>query len=340
MRILVTGGAGFIGSHFIRYLISKYPGYDIINLDRLSYSGNLENLHDMQQLPMYHFIQGDICNEVEVDAIMSQGIDAVVHLASEPYPNPEESDASRFIRSDLYGTYVLAEAASVYKVERFVQVSTAKAYGLGADTLALRPSAESDELRPLTAHVASRVGAERLAFAYFASHNLPVVMARLGSVYGAFQYPDFSPAKWITSALLNEAIVLENHGRAAHDWLHVSDVCLALDVLLHARRRDVEGEVFNVGSGHLRTEIEVADLIVNFLDLPKQLVRVESAEVPSDVAIDAGKLERLGWNARKDFHQGLSDTIRWYQQNRDWWDKLRQPSPEAVVQFPSLEDDI
>jgi dTDP-glucose 4,6-dehydratase len=338
MRILITGGAGFIGSNIIRYLLYKYPGYDIINLDRLSYSGNLENLSDVQHLPMYHFVQGDICNEIEVDAIMSQGIDVVIHLASEPHPNPEEPDPSRFIRSDLYGTYVLAEAAAVYKVERFVQISTAQAYGIeAAGNMSLRPATETDELKPLTAHLASRIGAERLAYAYYASHQLPVTMVRFSGVYGPNQYPDQLPAKWITSALLGEVIELGNHGQTGHDWLHVTDACLALDTLLHARRRQIEGEVFNVGSGHLRTEIEVAELVVNFIDQPKQLIQVQSTAALGGTAIDTSKLERLGWTVKKDFHQGIAETITWYQEHKEWWDKLRQPSPEALFKM-SLED--
>jgi dTDP-glucose 4,6-dehydratase len=340
MRVLVTGGAGFIGSHLVRYLLEKYPGYDIINLDRLGYSGNLQNLMDVQHLPMYHFIQGDICNEVEVDAIMSQGIDAVIHLASEPHPNPEESDPSRFIRSDLYGTYVLCEAAAAYKVERFVQVSTAAGYSAGREHAGmLRQATETDELKPLSAHHASRLGAERLAYAYFASHELPVTMARLGRVYGSRQYPDHEPASWITSVLSGEMISLDGHGQAMFDWIHVHDVCVALDVLLHARRKEVEGEVFNVGTGHARSQIEVAELIVTLLDQPKQLVTVTDRPAKSGVAVDTTKLERLGWAAKRDFHQGIASTVNWYQDNRDWWEKLRQPSPEAVLQMPSLDDE-
>lgn len=341
MRILITGGAGFIGSNLIHYLLAKYPGYDIINLDRLSYSGNLQNLTSIHHLPMYHFIQGDICNEVEVDAIMSQGIDAVIHLASEPYPNPEESDPSRFIRSDLYGTYVLCEAAAVYKVNRFIHVSTAQSYGVGRQQAGLlRPATEADELKPLAAHVASRLGAERLAYAYYASHNLPVTMARLSTVYGIYQYPDHAPASWITSAITNEVITLDDHGQAMFDWIHIADVCAGLDTLLHARQREVDGEVFNVGTGHARSQIEVAELVVSFLDQPKQLVTVTDQPALSGVSVDTTKLERLGWVVKKDFHQGLSETINWYQQHRDWWEKLRQPSPEAVLQLPSLEDEL
>jgi dTDP-glucose 4,6-dehydratase len=341
MRLLITGGAGFIGSNVVRYLLAKYPGYDIINLDRLSYSGNLQSLAEVQHLPMYHFVQGDICNEVEVDAIMSQGVDAVIHLASEPHPNPEESDPSRFIRSDLYGTYVLCEAAAAYKVERFIHVSTAHGYGVGRQQGGtLRPATETDELRPLSAHIASKIGAERLAYSYFASHQLPVVIARLSNVYGPHQYPDHQPAGWITAAMSSEVISLADHGQAAFDWIHIADVCSALDSLLHTRRREVEGEVFNVGSGHTRSQIEVAELVVNFLDQPKQLVAVTDAPALGGVAVDTTKLERLGWSIRQDFHQGLSETINWYQQRPDWWVKLRQPSPEAVLQMPTLEDEL
>jgi dTDP-glucose 4,6-dehydratase len=220
-------------------------------------------------------------------------------------------------------------------------VSTAQAYRLdSASSTALRPATEADELKPATAHIASRVGAERLAYSYFATHKLPVVMARLAEVYGPYQYPDHLPAKWITSALLNEMITLPNHGQTGHDWLHVSDACAALDVLLHARKRDIEGEVFNVGSGHLRTDMEMAELIVNFADKPKELLEVKAEAATEGMAIDTTKLERLGWTIRKDFHQGIAETINWYQGHKDWWEKLRQPSPEMALKLPSLEDDL
>lgn len=331
MKILVTGGAGFIGSNFIHYLIKKYPGYEIINLDRLAYSGNLENLTDIADLPMYHFVQGDICNEVEVDALLSQGIDAIVHLASEPYPNPEEPDPSRFIRTDMYGTYVLCEAAAAYKIDRFIHVSTAIGYGPAVvDDAQQRPAYEGDILRPGTATTASRVGSEMLVTSYTISRNLPAVILRPSSVYGPHQYPDQTMANWITSMISSESVSLGQTGRAEHDWIYIHDVCTALDTLLHARSKEVEGQVFNAGSGHARSEVAILDLLTHFLDRPKELVNITEEHTPSEQAVDTTKLERLGWKAETDFHKGLTETINWYQQHPDWWKELRQRMPELL----------
>lgn len=340
MRVLVAGGAGFIGSHFIKYLVNKYPGYDIINLDRLGYSGNLENLQSIQHLPMYHFVQGDICNEIEVDALMSQGIDAVVNFASEADPDPEENDPARFIRTDVYGTYVLCEAATAYNVDHFLQVSTAAAYGSSEHDKLVRPAYEGDELRPTSANLASRVGAERLAFSYAASGKLPVCVARPTHVFGSHQYPEKIPAAWIIAAMRQEPITLPSSGQLKRDWIHIDDVCRGLDILLHGRRKEVDGEVFNLGSSHLRTDMEVAELIIHFLDQPRELLTISDVAEPGNIQVDVSKLKRLGWEVQRDFHQSLSETIQWYQQQSSWWEKLSQPAAKLPATLASLNDEF
>ncbi len=340
MKILVTGGAGFIGSNLIRYLLKKYPGYTIINLDRLTYSGNLENLTDLAHLPTYHFVQGDICNEVEVDALMSQGIDTVIHLASEPYPNPEEVDPSRFIRTDLYGTYVLCEAAKAYRVSRFLHISTAAGYGpASTQGLQKRPVYEGDELQPASPQAASKIGAERLAYSYTTSANLPITMVRPSSIYGPHQYPNQLMASWITKAIQRQPVELELAGRVEHDWLHVDDFCTAIDTLIHARAGDVDAQTYNLGSGHVRSEIEVVDLLLHFLDRPRELLSVIESGMPGQQAVDTSKLNRLGWQPAVDFHKGIASAVKWYEDNPQWWEKLQQPFAQLPDQ-PSLDDDI
>ena len=339
MRILITGGAGFIGSNLIHFLLKKYPGYDIINLDRLAPSGNLENLLDVARLPMYHFVQGDICNEVEVDALMSQGVEVVIHIATEPYPDLEEQDPARFIRTDMYGAYVLAQAAVAYKVTRFIYVSRADVYGTAATSGPTLAAVEDDVARPVQAHVASKLGGERLALSYFYSHALPVIVARPSQIYGPYQYPDQFLAYCLTQALSDEIVEIGGLGQEVADWLHVEDLCQGLDVLLHARRREVEGQVFNVATGHQRSQSEVIDLILHFLDKPRDSVRFNDQEASKVLPrlIDASKLERLGWSASINFQQGLSQTLLWYQQNMWWWEKLRQPGQTYLA--PKPEDD-
>lgn len=340
MKLLITGGAGFVGSNLIRYLLKKYPGYTIINLDRLTYSGNLENLQEVAHLPMYQFIQGDICNEVEVDAIVGQGIDAIIHLASEPHPNPEEVDPSRFIRTDLYGTYVLAEAAVAYNIPRFIHVSTASGYGPGRlDDAQRRPVYEADELKPASPQTASRIGAERLAYSYTTSANLPVTIVRPSSVYGPYQYPSQTMASWITRVIQRQLIDLPASGRVEHDWLHVDDFCTAIDSLLHARDKEVISQVFNIGSGHLRSEIEVVDLLLHFMDRPRELVAISDLASPGEQAVDTTKIERLGWRSQVDFHKGIAEVVRWYEENPQWWEKLKQQYAHLPDQ-PVLEDGL
>lgn len=342
MKILVTGGAGFVGSNVIRYLLKKYPAYTIINLDRLTYTGNLENLQDISQLPMYHFIQGDICHEVEVDALMSQGIDAVIHLASEPYPNPEEIDPSRFIRTDLYGTYVLCEAATAYQVPRFIHVSTAAGYGPStAEGMQRRPAYEADELRPFTVQAAAKIGAEKLAYAYTNSAKVPITIVRPSSLYGPYQYPSQLMAQWVTDVILQQNIELPMSGHVEHDWLHVDDFCTAIDTILHARPNQVEGQTFNIGSGHLRSEIEVVDLLLHFMDRPRELVGVVEGGQQAEQAVDTTNLERLGWQPQVDFHKGIASVVKWYEEHPAWWEKLRQtyahlPGQEVGEDIPVL----
>lgn len=339
MKILITGGAGFVGSNLIRYLLKKYPGYTFINLDRLTYSGNLENLSDIAHLPMYHFVQGDICNEVEVDALMSQGIDAVIHLASEPHPNPEEIDPSRFIRTDLYGTYVLCEAAKAYQVPRFLYISTAAGYGPATDSgLTKRPVFEGDELKPASPQAAAKIGAERLAYSYTTSANLPVTVVRPSSMYGPYQYPSQLMASWITKAIQRQSIELDQAGRAEHDWLHVDDFCSAIDVILHARSKEVDAQTYNVGGGHLRSEIEVVDLLLHFLDRPRELLSVTEDGQVGEQAVDTTKIARLGWQPSVDFHKGIAGVVKWYEDNPQWWEKLRQTFAQLPDQPVSTDD--
>lgn len=338
MKILVTGGAGFIGSNVIRYLLKKYPGYTIINLDRLTYSGNLENLIDIAHLPMYHFVQGDICNEVEVDALMGQDIDAVIHLASEPHPNPEEIDPSRFIRTDLYGTFVLCQAAKAYRIPRFLHISTAEGYGPATEQgLTKRPVFEGDELKPASPQAAAKIGAERLAYSYTTSANLPVTIVRPSSIYGSHQYPSQLMASWITKAIQRQPIELQQAGRVEHDWLHIDDFCTAIDTLLHARAKDVDSQTYNIGSGHVRTEIEVVDLLLHFLDRPRDLISVTEMDQPGEQAVDTSKIGRLGWQPAVDFHKGIANVVKWYEDNPQWWEKLRQTV--QLVEQPIIDDD-
>lgn len=326
MTILVTGGAGFVGSNLIRYLLKKYPAYTIINVDRLTYSGNLDNLADIEALPMYNFVQGDVCNEVEVDALVGQGIDAIIHLASEPHPNPEEIDPSRFIRTDLYGTYVLCEAAKAYQVPRFLHVSTAAGYGPAmVEGIQRRPVYEADELRPASPQAAAKIGAERLAYSYTTSANLPLTIVRPSSIYGPYQYPSQLMASWITDVIERRPITLEASGHLEHDWLHIDDFCHGLDLLLHARPDKVNAQTFNIGSGHLRSQIEVVDLLLHFMDRPRELIAIQESGLQLDQAVDTAKLERLGWRPMVDFHQGIAAVVQWYQDHPDWWQKLKQP---------------
>lgn len=319
MRILVTGGAGFIGSNFIRYLLLKYDFYQVINLDLLTYAGNIENLVDIDN-PNYTFVHNDIADYTCLADIFSKRIDAIVNFAAESHVDRSIEDSGVFIRTNVEGTRVLLEAARKYRVKKFLQVSTDEVYGsLGVNGY----FTEDTPLDPSSPYSASKAAADLLVQAYYRTYGLPVNITRCSNNYGPYQFPEKLIPLMLTNALEEKPLPVYGDGLNVRDWLHVWDHCSALDLVLHHGR---PGEVYNIGGNNELTNIEIVRLILEELGNPESLITYTKDRPGHDrrYAIDASKIKReLGWQPRIDFKQGLRRTIDWYCTNREWWKKVK-----------------
>jgi dTDP-glucose 4,6-dehydratase len=320
-RVLVTGGAGFIGSNFVHHLLSQPVEYDVVVLDKLTYAGNEENLATYRQDPRLSFIRGDICDRQTVCEAM-RGCQWVVNFAAETHVDRSILDPGAFVRTDVEGTYTLLEVARELGVERFVQISTDEVYGNAeAPDGTSRPSLETDALKPLSPYAASKAGADRLAFSYWATYGLPVVVTRCSNNYGPYQFPEKQLPLFISNALADRPLPVYGDGANTRDWLHVWDHCAALLTILNAAAERVDGEVFNIGGGEERSILQNARLVLSLLNKPESLIRF----VPDRLghvrrhAVDPAKLRaRLGWQPRIDFARGLAQTVEWYTANAEW----------------------
>ncbi len=317
-KILVTGGAGFIGSNFIHYLAERYPADAIINLDKLTYAGNLDNLKKMEGKPGYRFIRGDISDAEVVEDIFREGLDVVVNFAAETHVDRSIGNPDDFIRTDVYGTYVLLEAARHHGVGCFIQISTDEVYG----SVEVGFSRETDPLMPRNPYAASKAGADRLAYSYFATYGLPVIVTRASNNFGPYQYPEKVIPLFVTNALDDIPLPLYGDGLNVRDWLFVGDHCSAIDLLIS---RGEKGEVYNIGGGNLLANRELTARILGYLCLPETLIkRVRDREGHDRrYALDSSKIEALGWSPAADFESELEATIDWYRDNRWWWGKIK-----------------
>ncbi len=319
-KLLVTGGLGFIGSNFVRYMLNKYPDYQIINLDKVTYAGIPENLADVEHDPRYRFIKGDITDEQTVNQLFSAGLDAIVNFAAETHVDRSISDPSQFVITDVYGTYVLLEAARKFGVQRFIQISTDEVYGEAVDN----PCLETGPLMPKSPYAASKAGADRLAYSYFTTFDVPVVITRCGNNFGPYQYPEKLISLLITNAIEDKPLPIYGDGQNRRDWIYVTDHCQALDAVLHAD--GIDGEVFNVGARQERTNLEIAHTILELLGKPRELLTFVS-DRPGHVkrhAVDVDKIkQKLGWHADTSFETGMQQTISWYKENQAWWRKIK-----------------
>jgi dTDP-glucose 4,6-dehydratase len=315
--ILVTGGAGFIGSNFVHHLLSTYD-YHVVNLDALTYAGNLDNLRDIEGDARYRFVHGNICDAELVDSLMPE-VDAVVNFAAESHVDRSLMEAGSFIKTDILGAYVLLEAARRHGVERFLHISTDEVYGEIAPGLS---SLEEDPLRPRSPYAASKAGAEMQCRAFHETYGLPVVISRGSNNIGPYQHAEKAVPLFITNALTDQPIPLYGDGLQVRDWQYVADHCRALDLVLH---RGVAGEVYNVGAGNERPNIEVLTAILDLLDKPRSLIRHIEDRPGHDrrYSLDSSKAHALGWTPQYAFEAALEKTVRWYVDNRRWWEKVR-----------------
>lgn len=320
MKILVTGGAGFIGSNFVHRLVWSRPNARIVVLDKLTYAGNLRNLADALRIPRVSFVRGDVCDRKIVARVM-KGCDFVVHFAAETHVDRSIVDADAFLRTDVYGTYVMLETARAAGIRRFIQISTDEVYGEATG----HPCREDDPLNPRSPYAASKAGADRLAFSYHETYGLPVVITRCGNNYGPYQHPEKLIPLFITNALEGKKLPLYGDGRNRRDWIHVEDHCAALDLLLTAK--GVDGEVFNVSAREERENRWIAEKICEVTDSSSRLIK-RVADRPGHVrrhAVDSRKLSRAtGWRPRVPLDEGLERTAVWYREHRDWWVRIKE----------------
>ena len=318
-HVLVTGGAGFIGSNFVHHLRRRFPEARITVLDKLTYAGNKANLGDVMNAPGFRFVQGDICDPATVAGAM-EGADIVVNFAAETHVDRSIEDPSHFVLTDTYGVYVLLEEARRRGVKRFVQISTDEVYG---EIL----TGAADENAPLLArnpYAASKIGGDRLAYAYSVTYGVPAIVTRCSNNYGPYQYPEKLIPLFVTNALEDKPLPVYGSGKNTRDWIHVEDHCRAIVAILQAD--DVEGETFNIAGHNERSVLEIADLLLERLKKPKGLLRHVTDRPAHDrrYSIDASRLERkTGFIPEVDFARGLSETIDWYVANRPWWEAIR-----------------
>lgn len=318
MRILVTGGAGFIGSHLIRHLLAD-ADTQVVNLDALRYSGNLDNLEDLDGHARYRFIHGDICDAALVDRVVRERqIEAVVNCAAETHVDRSIIEPGGFVRTDVVGTAVLLEAARAAGVQRFVQVSTDEVYG---DVPSGR-SKESDPLAPRSPYSASKAGGDLLALSYYTTYRFPVVVTRGSNTFGPNQYPEKFIPLFVTNALEDQPLPLYGDGLQQRDWLYVQDHCEGIALVL---RKGEPGQAYNLGVGEERPNREVAEAILGLLGKPRSLVRHVTDRPGHDrrYALDCGKIAKLGWAPRVPFGEALKATVAWYRDNVGWWQKIK-----------------
>ncbi|MEB2308607.1 MAG: dTDP-glucose 4,6-dehydratase [Candidatus Brocadiaceae bacterium] len=321
MAILITGGAGFIGSHFVRRMI--HQGRRVVVLDKLTYAGNLENLKDIlddsKMSQQFKFYKGDICNQELVEHIFSEeAIDNLVNFAAESHVDRSISSADNFIDTDMKGVFVLLEASRRFSLKKFIQISTDEVYG----TAHHGAFKETDALNPSNPYAASKAGGDRLAYAYWVTYKLPIIITRASNNYGPNQHPEKFIPLFITNALEDKALPLYGDGRQVRDWIHVEDHCAGIDFLMNHGK---DGEVYNIGGGNERYNIDTAHLILDELGKPHSLLEHVKDREGHDrrYALDCSKLKSLGWKAEIKFEKGLKDTIQWYENNRAWWMRIK-----------------
>jgi dTDP-glucose 4,6-dehydratase len=323
VKILVTGGAGFIGGNFVQYMVDKYPEYTIVNLDLLTYAGNLETLKSIENKPNYEFVKGDIADcDFIMDLFKKEQFDTVVNFAAETHVDRSITDPGIFVRTNVLGTQVLLEASKACGVTRYHQVSTDEVYGdLPLDRTDLFFTEETP-LHTSSPYSSSKASADLFVLAYYRTFKLPVTISRCSNNYGPYHFPEKLIPLMISRALTDEELPVYGKGENVRDWLHVMDHCSAIDLILHNGRI---GEVYNIGGHNERTNLEVVKTILKALEKPETLIRYVTDRPGHDLryAIDPKKLENeLGWKPQYNFDTGIQQTIEWYLENREWWENI------------------
>lgn len=316
MKVMVTGGAGFIGSNFIHYLLERYDDIEVVNYDKLTYAGNLENLRDIEDNSRYTFVKGDICDGSLVEKVVQEGIDQIINFAAESHVDRSITGPEPFIRTDVLGTFTLLEACRKFDVRRYIQISTDEVYG----SIEKGSFKETDPLNPSSPYSSSKASADLLANSYFITYGSPVSITRSSNNFGPYQYPEKLIPLFIIKALRDESLPLYGDGLNVRDWLYVEDNCIAIDIV---RQKGENGEIYNIGADNERTNVEITNIILNELGKPNSLILYVEDRLGHDrrYSIDSGKIKQLGWAPTKsqDFETSMRETVQWYVDNEWWW---------------------
>jgi dTDP-glucose 4,6-dehydratase len=320
--VLVTGGAGFIGSNFVRYALTTHPDWRVTTLDKLTYAGRRENLHDVIDHPRHQFVHADIVNAAVSGPLVERSA-IVVHFAAETHVDRSILAAGDFIRTDVEGTWVLLEAARrAPALRRFVQISTDEVYG----SVPAGASRETDELRPRNPYAASKAGGDRLAYRYWATYQVPVIVTRASNNYGPYQFPEKVIPLFATNAIDDIPVPLYGDGRNVRDWLHVDDHCRAIDLLID---QGITGDVYNIGGGNEVMNVDLTHRILEALGKPTSLIKPVADRPGHDrrYCLDTSKLRALGWAPQVPFEDGLRRTVDWYRREQWWWRPIKEQDP-------------
>jgi len=315
---LVTGGAGFIGSNFVRMMLAKYPDYHVTVLDALTYAGNLENLEDVWENPRFKFVKGDIRKREDVARPVAES-DVILNFAAESFVDRSILEPDSFITTDVLGTHVLLEAARAKGVQRFLHVSTDEVYG----DVETGSSKETDPFAPNSPYSASKAWADLLVKSYHRTYGLPVVITRGSNTYGPYQHPEKLIPLFITKAMEGEHLPVYGDGMQVRDWIHVMDHCRGIDIVLHKGK---DGEAYNLGGGNERTNLEITRLILKFVGKSEDLIRYVADRPGHDrrYSLDCTKIRSLGWRPEVPFEEGLKETVEWYMANEQWWRRIKE----------------
>lgn len=317
---MITGGAGFIGSNFIHYLFEKYADIEVVNYDKLTYAGNLDNLKDIEENPRYTFVKGDICDVNLVESVVKkENVDQIVNFAAESHVDRSITGPEVFIKTDVLGTFTLLEACRKFDVNKYIQISTDEVYG----SIEKGSFTEIDSLNPSSPYSASKSSADLLVNSYYVTYDLPVCITRSSNNFGPYQYPEKLIPVFIIKAIHNESLPLYGDGLNVRDWLYVKDNCKAIDLV---RQKGKTGEIYNIGADNEHNNMEITNIILKELNKPKSLIKNVKDRLGHDrrYSIDSCKIKTLGWCPSKsqDFENSMGETIQWYVANRHWWKKL------------------
>lgn len=319
-NVLITGGAGFIGSNYIHHALQSHPDWVIWNFDKLTYAGNLANLHDIERDTRYHFVRGDIADPEAVGQVMGNDIRIIINFAAESHVDRSIHGSQEFLRTGVQGVHTVLEAAKAHQVDLFYQISTDEVYG---DVVQGQYSRETDQLQPSSPYSAAKASGDLLTLAYARTHHLPVVITRCTNNYGPLQYPEKMLPLFVTNLLNGKKVPVYGDGQQIRDWLHVDDHCRAIDLVLQKGER---GQIYNVGANHQpeHTNLEVTNIILDELNQPPSMIEHVTDRPGHDrrYAVDTNKIGRLGWKPQVDFATGIRATVRWYVDHRDWWEPI------------------